>query len=80
MSGLRYDKGKIRYDLLEPFAMQELAKVFTRGALKYEDNNWLKGMKWSKMRASLGRHLAAYDAKQDFDIDQLVQIVKQVTV
>src|SRR5688572_29445574 len=67
--GLRLNKGKIRFDLLEPFALQELAKVFTKGAEKYEDNNWLKGMPWSKMRASLGRHLAAYDANKDFDFD-----------
>lgn len=67
--GKRYNKGKIRYDLIEPFALEELAKVFTKGAEKYEDNNWLKGMKWSKMRASLGRHLAAYDKNEDFDFD-----------
>lgn len=67
--GLRLNKGKIRYDLLEPFAIQEVAKVFTKGAEKYAENNWLQGMKWSKMRASLGRHLAAYDACEDFDYD-----------
>lgn len=67
--GLRYDKGKIRYDLLEPFAMEQLTKVFTKGAEKYAAHNWLGGMKWSKMRASLGRHLAAYDNNLDFDID-----------
>lgn len=68
-SGVRYDKGKIRYDLMEPFAMEQLAMVFTKGAEKYEANNWLKGMPWSKMRASLGRHLAAYDKGEDFDYD-----------
>lgn len=67
--GLRENKGKIRYDLLEPFAIEELAKVFTKGAEKYAEHNWLKGMPWSKMRASLGRHLGAYDAGMDFDID-----------
>lgn len=68
-SGLRYDKGKIRFDLLESFAIEKIAEVFTKGAEKYEANNWLKGMKWSKMRASLGRHLAAFDNRQDFDVD-----------
>lgn len=71
--GLRHNKGKIRYDLLEPFAIQELAKVFTKGAEKYADRNWEKGMKWSKMRASLGRHLAAYDNCEDFDIDPMCE-------
>jgi len=68
--GTRHNEGKIRHDLLEPFAMNELAKIFTKGAEKYAPFNWLKGMKWSKMRASLGRHLSAYDMGQDFDIDE----------
>lgn len=68
-AGLRFNNGKIRYDLLEPYAIEELAKVFTKGANKYEDNNWLRGMRWSKMRASLARHLAAWDKGEDFDFD-----------
>jgi len=67
--GLRFNEGKERYDLLEPFSIKELVKVFTAGSKKYSDNNWLKGMKWSKMRASLGRHLGAYDNCEDFDFD-----------
>lgn len=74
--GLRHNKGKIRYDLLEPFAITELAKVFTKGAEKYADRNWEKGMKWSKMRASLGRHLAAYDNSEDYDFDPMCEACK----
>ena len=52
----RKDAGKLRYDLLEPYAIQELVRVFTAGSLKYADNNWLKGgMKYSRMLASLQR-------------------------
>lgn len=68
-AGLRHNKGKIRYDLFEPFAMEELAKVFTKGAEKYAENNWLKGMKWSKMQASLMRHFEAFKKGEDFDFD-----------
>lgn len=67
--GKRYNEGKLRYDLLEPYAIEELAKVFTKGAQKYEPHNWLKGMQWSSMRASLARHLAAYDKGEDYDFD-----------
>lgn len=67
--GLRASAGKIRFDLLEPFAMEQLAKIFTKGAAKYADNNWLKGMKWSKMVASLERHLAAFKEGKDYDFD-----------
>lgn len=65
--GLRHNDGKIRYDLLEPFAMQELARVFTKGAQKYAPFNWLKGMDWSKCLASLKRHIAAFEQGEDFD-------------
>lgn len=65
--GLRYNAGKVRHDLLEPFAINELAKVFTKGSEKYSDHNWLKGMKWSTMLASMKRHLNAYERGEDFD-------------
>ena len=65
--GQRHNEGKIRYDLFEPFAMEQLAKVFTSGAEKYALWNWLQGMKWSKCLASLKRHLAAFEKGEDFD-------------
>ena len=36
---LRFDSKKVRHDLLEPFAINELAKVFTAGSVKYADHN-----------------------------------------
>ncbi len=65
--GLRFNEGKIRYDLLEPYAIEKLAEVFTKGAEKYAPNNWLKGMEWSEITASLKRHLAAYEQGEDYD-------------
>lgn len=64
---LRYDDGKLRYDLVDPWAHEQLVKVFTFGANKYEPHNWRKGMKWSKMIASLKRHLAAIENGEDYD-------------
>jgi hypothetical protein len=55
--GYKEDKGKMRYDLLPPYALNELAKVYTYGADKYTDNNWRKGMKWGRIFAALMRHL-----------------------
>lgn len=67
-NALRYNKGKLRYDLLEPYAIQELVRVFTKGSEKYEDNNWLNGgMEYSKMLASLKRHIAAFEMGEDTD-------------
>lgn len=65
--GLRFNQGKLRYDLFEPFAMQELARVFTKGAEKYAEHNWLHGMDWSKCEASLMRHIYAWKAGEDRD-------------
>lgn len=64
---LRYDSGKVRHDLLPAHALNELAKVYTMGAKKYADNNWRKGMKWSRVLGSLKRHLNYIENGQDYD-------------
>lgn len=68
--GLRFNEGKTRFDLMEPYAMEQLAKVFTKGAMKYADHNWLKGMPWSKILASLERHINAFKNGEDLDFDK----------
>lgn len=65
--GIRLNEGKVRHDLLEPYAIDELAKVFTFGADKYAVHNWLKGMNWSKVLASLKRHINKFEKGEDFD-------------
>lgn len=40
--GVKHDDGKLRYDLLDDAAMDELVAVLTVGAIKYDDNNWRK--------------------------------------
>jgi len=67
--GVRHDKDKVRYDLFEPFAMEQLAKIFTMGASKYAPRNWENGMKWSRMIGSLKRHIAAFEQGKDYDFD-----------
>lgn len=65
--GLRYNQGKLRYDLLHPYAIEQLAKVFTRGAEKYAPRNWENGMSWTSVIASLKRHLAAFERGEEID-------------
>jgi 5'(3')-deoxyribonucleotidase len=65
--GLRHNEGKTRYDLLPAFAQDQFAKVLTKGAEKYAARNWELGMKWSKVLASLKRHLAAIERGEDYD-------------
>jgi hypothetical protein len=67
--GKRFNEGKQRWDLLHPIAQQGLVKVLTSGANKYGDKNWEKGMVWSKVIASLKRHLAAIERGEDYDLE-----------
>lgn len=57
---LRYDAGKLRWDLLPFDAMEELVKVYTFGAQKYADRNWEKGMSYSRCLGSLFRHTVSW--------------------
>lgn len=66
--GLRFNEGKLRYDLLHPHALKGLTQVLTAGANKYAERNWENGMPWSKsVLASAQRHLAKIVAGEDYD-------------
>lgn len=65
--GLRYNQGKPRYDLVQADAHEGMVKVLTFGATKYADRNWENGMAWSKVIASMKRHIAAIEKGEDFD-------------
>lgn len=68
-TGIRYDEGKLRYDLVNTFAHEKMVEILTFGATKYKPRNWEKGMKWSKVISSLKRHLAAIEACEDHDVE-----------
>lgn len=65
--GLRYNSGKTRHDLIPAYAQEQYGKVMTVGANKYAERNWERGMAWSKVLASLERHLQAIKRGEDFD-------------
>lgn len=65
--GLRFNEGKLRYDLLHPVAQDGIVRVLTKGAEKYAPRNWERGMKWSTVLASMKRHIAAIERGEDFD-------------
>lgn len=54
--GVRFDEGKTRYDLIPADGLEALANVYTKGAVKYADRNWEKGMAWHRVFGSLMRH------------------------
>lgn len=66
-SGVKHDQNKIRWDLVPYDAVNEIAKVLTFGAAKYEARNWEKGMNWSRAFGALQRHLTRWFHGQDKD-------------
>lgn len=58
--GLKYDTDKLRWDLLPMGALEEVAKVYSFGAAKYDSWNWRKGLTFSRCFAALMRHLYAW--------------------
>lgn len=66
-TGLRFNNGKLRYDLVEPRAFEDFVGVLTDGANKYFDRNWENGLSWTSVLASLKRHIAAIEKGEDYD-------------
>jgi hypothetical protein len=50
-------EGKGRYDLVSPIAIKRLAIVLEKGAKKYAERNWEKGMPLGRYIDSAKRHL-----------------------
>lgn len=71
-TGARRDsqEDKPRISLVSPWAIERIAWVYTRGAVKYGDHNWQKGMPYSRYLDSVERHILAYK-KGETDEDHL---------
>lgn len=67
-TGVKYDGEKARWDLVHLDLVEDMAKVLTFGARKYDDENWIKVPKAKKRYfAALLRHLSAYQAGEIID-------------
>lgn len=64
---MKFDGDKPRMDLIDPVAMNELAKVLTFGAIKYRAHNWRNGLSKCRIIAALLRHTFAYLGGEDRD-------------
>ena len=63
--GIKDMDGKIRYDLIPPEALLELARVYTNGASKYGDHNVEKGIPVHECIGAIERHIARLKMGQD---------------
>jgi len=56
-----------RYDLIPWEPMDEVARLYERGAAKYSEHNWCKGYAWKLSFSSLIRHAVAFWQGEDID-------------
>lgn len=67
VEGVKHDAGKPRMELLSTIALREMSVVLTKGAQKYADHNWRKGMAWSRLGGAALRHVFAWLGGEDKD-------------
>lgn len=65
--GVKHDTSKRRMDLIPASLLNGLAEVLAYGAKKYGDNNWRKGLAWSRVYAALQRHLIDFWSGENLD-------------
>lgn len=73
ITGIKADMGKSRMDLLDPYAIDQLAKVLTFGANKYDAHNWREGIVYSRLIAASLRHIFAFLEGEDRDPESGLQ-------
>lgn len=56
-----------RYDLIPIPALDQLARLYGKGAEKYAEHNWRKGYEYSKSYAAAMRHMTLFWAGEDMD-------------
>jgi hypothetical protein len=66
--GLKYDTGKLRWDLLPIDCIEDVVKILTFGSEKYGPNNWQEVEDaGNRYYAALMRHLAANRKGESMD-------------
>lgn len=66
--GMKDDKNKLQWELLPYDAIEEIVKIMTHGAIKYEPDNWKK-VAPERYFGALMRHLVADVKGESFDKD-----------
>jgi len=66
-AGRKDDEGKARFDLIPVYPLFELARLYTRGAVKYLARNWENGLAWGRVFAAMMRHAWAWWGGEEYD-------------
>lgn len=56
-----------RYDLIPVGPLAAVARLYGKGAEKYDDHNWRRGYEWSKSYAAMMRHATQFWNGEDVD-------------
>ena len=67
LEATKHDQGKPDYTLISKAFSDLLAEVLGFGKKKYGRNNYRQGFHYTRVLASLGRHLKALEAGEDYD-------------
>jgi hypothetical protein len=65
--GLKFDNDKPRLELIPSSLFDAVGEILTMGAKKYADNNWRKGLKYTRVLGALMRHLNAWREGDSID-------------
>lgn len=63
------DMGDLRFDLIDPYALERLASIYGKGAVRHGDRNWENGMPTHDILNRAMRHLVQYlkgERQEDF--------------
>lgn len=69
MSANKYDEGKPPLDLLDRYALEQIAYALRHGATKYKRHNWRDGISQSRLIAAALRHILAHNDGETLDED-----------
>jgi hypothetical protein len=64
---MKFDGGKVRYELLPTEFLHGVAYILTGGAKKYAARNWEHGIEYGRVFGALQRHLWAWWKGEDLD-------------
>ena len=63
-TGTKKDEGKTRWDLVPYEVVDAIARILTKGAIKYDARNWEKGISYGRVyRAAMGHLVKFWNAK-----------------
>lgn len=69
-TGVKFDTGKTRHDLLPTDFLVGTSDVLAFGAEKYGAYNWMGGMKWGRVFGACMRHLWKWWSPWEPDVDE----------